>query len=127
MKYLLLVNHNEDAFSQMSETVRRGMLAESVGLTHALNAAGQYVDASPLHPTAEAARVSVRNGKRLVTGGPFVETHEQIAGYFMVSADSLEAAIDIAAKIPGARIGSMEVRQVRDIEGLPPVGSGAKS
>jgi len=119
MKFLLLVRHNENRFGQMDEAVRRDMLAESVGVTHQLAAAGQYLGASPLHPTAEAARVSVRDGKRFVTDGPFVETHEQIAGYFLISADSLQAAVEIAARIPGARLGEVEVRQVRDIPGLP--------
>ena len=77
MKYLLLVHHNEAAFCQFSETTRKEMLAESVQLTHQLHANGQYLSASPLHPTSTAARVQVRDGKRLVTDGPFMETHEQ--------------------------------------------------
>jgi hypothetical protein len=119
VKFLLLVHHNETEFSAMSDTVKRDMLAESVRVTHELHAQGQYVHASPLIPSAEGARVRVRDGKRLVTDGPFVETHEQIAGYFFVDAQSLDAAVDIAARIPGARLGYVEVRQVLEIEGLP--------
>ena len=123
MKYLLLVHHNEEAFGKLNETTRQGMLAESIQLCHQLDDKGQYVHASPLHPTSTAARVQVRDGKRFTTDGPFAETHEQIAGYFLVNANDLEEAIDIAGRIPGARIGTVEVRLVRDIAGLPGEGS----
>jgi hypothetical protein len=119
MKFLLLVHHNETAFGAMSDTVKRDMLAESVRVTHDLHAQGQYVHASPLMPSAEGARVQMRDGKRSVIDGPFVETHEQIAGYFFVQAQTLNEAVDIGARIPGARLGYVEVRQVRDIDGLP--------
>jgi hypothetical protein len=119
MKFLLLVHHNETAFSTMSDTIKRDMLAESIRVTHELHARGQYMHASPLMPSAEGARVRVRDGKHSVTDGPFVETHEQIAGYFFVEAQSVDEAIDIAARIPGARLGYVEVRQVREIDGLP--------
>ena len=103
MKYLLLVHHDEEGFSKIPETKRQEMLAESVQLTHQLHANGQYVHASPLHPTSMAARVQVRDGKRFTTDGPFAETHEQIAGYFLIHAKDLDEAIDIAGRIPGAR------------------------
>ncbi|WHZ24710.1 MAG: PhnB protein [Nitrospira sp.] len=119
MKYLLLVRHNEETFGTFSETKRQEMLAESIQLCHQLDGKGQYVHASPLHPTSTAAIVSVRDGKRLVTDGPFIETREQIAGYFLVTAGDLAEAIDIAGRIPGARIGTVEVRLVREITGLP--------
>jgi hypothetical protein len=119
MKFLLLVHHNETNFAAMSDTVKRDMLAESVQLTHDLNAQGQYVHASPLTPSAAAVRVQVRNGKATVTDGPFVETHEHIAGYFLIDAPSREQAIAIAARIPGARLGHVDVRQVLVITGLP--------
>ena len=119
MKYLLLVHHSEEAFAKMAETTRREMLAESVQLTHQLHATGQYVSASPLHPTATAARVQVREGRAIVTDGPFAETREQTAGYFLVEARDLQEAVGIAARIPGARIGTVEVRLVREIDGLP--------
>ncbi|MFM9971411.1 MAG: YciI family protein [Burkholderiales bacterium] len=119
MKFLLLVHHNESEFSKLDDLVKRDMLAESVRLTHTLESAKLYLNASPLVPSQSAAKVQVRNGKRSVTDGPFVETHEQIAGYFMVEAKDLNEAISISEKVPGARIGTVEVRQIFEIEGLP--------
>jgi hypothetical protein len=123
MKYLLLVHHNEETFRQFSEATRKGMLAESVQLTHALHADGRYVHASPLQSVSTATVVKVRDGKPLVTDGPFVETHEQLAGYFLIEAKDKDEAIAIAARIPGARIGAVEVRPVTEIAGLPAVSS----
>lgn len=119
MKYLLLVHHNEENFAKFSEATRQEMLAESVQLTHQLHANGQYLHASPLHPTSAAMTVRVRDGKSFVTDGPFVETREQLAGYFLIHAKDRDEAIAIATQIPGARIGAVEVRPVREIEGLP--------
>jgi hypothetical protein len=93
---------------------------ESTELTHDLNAKGQYLGASPLQPVAAATSVRVREGKRLVTDGPFAETHEQLGGYFLVEAKDLNEAISIAARIPGARKGTIEVRPVMELAGLPP-------
>ncbi len=119
MKYLLLVHHDEEAFGKFSETKRQQMLEESVQLTHQLHATGQYLSASPLHPASTAAVVRVRDGKRLVTDGPFVETREQLAGYFLINAKDIDEAIGIAARVPGARIGTVEVRPVKEVAGLP--------
>ena len=119
MKYLLLVHHNEVNFAKFSEATRQAMLAESIQLTHQLHANGQYVHASPLHPTTTAMTVRVRDGQSFVTDGPFVETREQLAGYFLINAKDRDEAVAIASRIPGARIGTVEVRPVREIEGLP--------
>jgi hypothetical protein len=119
MKYMLLVHHDEEAFAKLSETKQQQMLEESVELTHQLHAKRQYISASPLQPAATAAIVRVRDGKSFVTDGPFIETREQIAGYFLVDAKDLDEAIGIAARVPGARIGTVEVRQVKEITGLP--------
>ena len=119
MKYLLLVHHDENAFSTMSETTRKEMLEESVQLTHQLHAKGQYLSASPLHPASTAVLVRVREGKPLVTDGPFVETREQLSGYFLINAKSFDEAIGIALRVPGARIGTVEVRPLIEISGLP--------
>ena len=119
MKYLLLVHHDEEAFGKISETKRKEMLAESVQLTHQLNANGQYLSASPLHPASTAAIIRVRDGKPFVTDGPFVETREQLAGYFLINAKDLDEAISIATRVPGARIGTVEVRPLIEITGLP--------
>jgi hypothetical protein len=119
MKYLLLVHHNEEAFAKMSEAVRGEMLSESIQLCHELNGKGQYVSASPLHPSSTATIVRVRDDKRTVTDGPFIETHEQSAGYFLIDVKDLDEAIAVAGRVPGARIGTVEIRPVREVAGLP--------
>ena len=116
MKYMLLVYLDEQA---LSETERDHCYVESAQLAQQLNSSGQYLDASPLHPVSTATSVRVRDGKRLVTDGPFAETREQLGGYFLIDAKDLDEAIDIAARIPGARIGTVEVRPVTVVEGLP--------
>jgi hypothetical protein len=119
MKYLLLVHHDEAAFNRIGKKKQRQMLAESVQLTHRLHADGQYLSASPLQPAATAAIVRARDGKSFVTDGPFIETREQIAGYFLIHAKDLDEAIGIATLVPGARIGTVEVRPLIEITGLP--------
>ena len=119
MRYMLLVHHDEVSFAQRPEQERHGMLRESVQLANKLHARGQYLNAAPLHPTGETTCVRVRDGKRLVTEGPFAETREQIGGYFLVEANDIDEAVDIAAQIPGARIGTVEVRPVTEVAGLP--------
>lgn len=119
MKYLLLVHHDEDAFGKMSEATRKKMLEESVHLTHQLYAKRQYLSASPLQPASSAVIVRVREGKPLVTDGPFIETREQLAGYFLINANDLDEAVGIALRVPGARIGTVEVRPLIEISGLP--------
>ena len=80
-----------------------------------LHSNGQYVAANPLHPTAMATSVQVRNGKRLVTDGPFAETREQLGGYFLIDAKNLDEALAIAARIPMARKGTVEVRPIIEL------------
>ncbi len=117
MKYILLIHHEE----ALDEDERQHLLEESVQLASQLHAKRQYLDAAPLQPTSATISVKVRDGKRLVIDGPFAETREQIGGYFLIDAKDLDEAIDIAARIPGARIGTVEVRPVREVEGLPRV------
>jgi len=119
MKYMLLVHHDEEAFNKISENKRKQMLEESVQLMHELHADGQYLSASPLQSAATAVIVRMRDGKQFVTDGPFAETREQIAGYFLISARDLNEAVRIATRVPGARIGTVEVRPVKEITGLP--------
>ena len=119
MRYLLLVHHDEAGFMKLSEATRQRMLEESIELTHQLHAARQYVNASPLQPAAGAAIVRVRDGNSTVIDGPFIETKEQLAGYFLIEARDLNEAIGIAARVPGARIGAVEVRPLREVTGLP--------
>jgi hypothetical protein len=116
MKYMLLVYYDEQA---MSETVRQECYGESAQLAQDLHASGQYLDASPLQLTSTATSVRVRNGKRLVTDGPFAETREQLGGYYLIEAKDLDEAIGVAARIPVARLGTIEIRPVMEIPGLP--------
>jgi hypothetical protein len=116
MKYLLLVYTEENAYAPGE---REECMMEFIQLTHDLAAKGQYLGASPLQPVASATSVRVRNGKPLITDGPFAETREQLGGYFLVEARDLNEAINIAARIPGARKGTVEVRPVHALEGLP--------
>lgn len=116
MKYMLLIYGDEQA---LSESERQDCYKESTQLAHDIHANGQYLAANPLHPTAMATSVRVRDGKRLVTDGPFAETREQLGGYFLIEAKNLDEAIAIAARIPMARKGTVEVRPVIDIAGLP--------
>jgi hypothetical protein len=120
MKYLLLIYTDEKAWT---ESERQKCFAESTQLTHELHAKKQYLGASPLHPVALATSVRVRDGKRLVTDGPFAEMREQLGGFFLIEARDLDEAIGIAARIPGARKGTVEVRPVLDLAGLPEVKS----
>jgi hypothetical protein len=116
MKYMLLIYGDELA---LSEPERQDCYAESTQLAQQLHSSGQYLAANPLQPTSMATSVRMRDGKRLVTDGPFAETREQLGGYFLVEAKNLDEAIAIAAKIPMARKGTVEVRPVIEIPGLP--------
>ena len=116
MKYMLLVYLDEQG---LSETEREHCYVESAELAQDLNSSGQYLSAGPLHPTSTATSVRVRQGKRLVTDGPFAETREQLGGYYLVEARDLDEAIGIAERIPIARVGTIEIRPVLEIAGLP--------
>jgi hypothetical protein len=105
---------------RLGEAERQQCYQESTGLAHELNAGGQYVAAAPLQPTWTATSVRVRDGKRLVTDGPFAETHEQLGGYFLIEATDLDEAIAIAARIPMATRGTVEVRPLVPLPELPP-------
>ena len=115
MKYMLLVYTEEKVWTQAD---RERCYAESAQLIHDLKETGHYLAAAPLQPVATAASVRVREGKPLVTDGPFAETREQLGGYYLVEARDLNEAINIAGRIPGARKGTIEVRPVLEIDGL---------
>jgi hypothetical protein len=117
MKYMLLVYTAEQAWT---EEERAACMAESTKLCHELAAQGQFHGASPLHPVAMATSVRIREGHRLTTDGPFAETTEQLGGYFLIEAANLDEAIAVASRIPGARKGTIEVRPVFELAGLPP-------
>lgn len=116
MKYMLLIYYEEQA---LSEIEREACYVESTQLAQQIKSSGQYLAANPLHPTSMATTVRMRDGKRLVTDGPFAETREQLGGYFLIDANDLDAALGIAARIPMARKGAVEVRPVVEIPGLP--------
>ena len=116
MKYLLLVYLDEKA---MSDTEREHCYVESTQLVEELREKGQCLAASPLHPVATATSVRVRGGKRIVTDGPFAETREQLGGFYLVDVSDLDEAIGIAARIPPARKGTIEIRPVLEIPNLP--------
>jgi len=116
VRYMLLIYGDEQA---LSEAERNDCYRESAELAHQIYAAGQYRAAAPLHPTSTATSVRVREGKRLVTDGPFAETREQLGGYFLIDAKDLDEAIAVAARIPMARRGTVEVRPVIELTGLP--------
>jgi len=119
MKYMLLVHHDEESFRKRPEAERQAMLQESVQLAQQLHASGHYRGAAPLHPSPQTICVRVRDGRALVTDGPFAETREQVGGYFLIDAKDLDEAVSIAMRIPGARIGTVEVRPVGEVAGLP--------
>ncbi len=116
MKYMLLIYAEEGAWT---DAEREECYAESTELAHQLNLKGQYLTAAPLQTVSTATSVRVRDGKRLVTDGPFAETREQLGGLFLVEARNLDEALEIAGRIPAARKGTVEIRPVVEIAGLP--------
>jgi hypothetical protein len=116
MKYMLLIYADEQAWT---ETEREQCYQESTELAHELKSKGQFLATSPLQPVSTATSIRVRDGKRLVMDGPFAETREQLGGFFMVDAKDLDEALEIAARIPAARKGTVEIRPVVEIPGLP--------
>jgi hypothetical protein len=113
---MLLIYLDEQA---LDETEREQCYRESTQLAHEINSTGQYLAAAPLHPTSTATSIRVREGKRIVTDGPFAETREQLGGYFLINARDLDEAMGIAARIPMAQRGTVEIRPVIEIDGLP--------
>lgn len=116
MKYMLLVYLSEDA---LTENERLQCYKDSAKLSRDLHESGNYLAASPLQPIATATSLRVRNGKRLITDGPFAETHEQLGGFYLIDAKDLDEAIAIAAKVPVVTVGTIEIRPVLEIPGLP--------
>jgi hypothetical protein len=116
MKYMLLIYADEQVWT---EAERAECYGESTQVAHQLQSDGKYLGASPLQPVATATSVRVREGKRMVTDGPFAETREQLGGFFMIDAKNLDEAIEIAGRIPGARKGTVEIRPVVELPNLP--------
>ncbi len=112
MQYMLLIYDNEKMWPAMDEKERNALMAEYSAFTEELQKSGKLVSADALQATATASTVRVRNGKALTTDGPFAETKEQLGGYYLVEAKDLDEAMALAAKIPSARFGSIEVRPI---------------
>src|SRR5262245_45618848 len=112
MKYLCLIYASEAAWQSLCEADAQTMISEYMSFTGSIQESGQYVGGNRLQPVATATTVRVRNGKVSTTDGPFAETKEQLGGYYLIDAKDLNDAIQIASRIPGARVGSIEVRPV---------------
>ena len=117
MKYMLLVYSPEQAWTPEEWTA---CIATSTGICQELQAGGRFLAASPLHPVASATSVRVRHGDTLITAGPFAETTEQLGGFFLIDVPDLDEAIAIAARLPAARKGTVEVRPVSHMDAVPP-------
>jgi hypothetical protein len=113
VKYLLLV-YLDETWEKRSLAERQEVYWAQVRATEELAARGQYLGGNPLHPTSTATSVRVRDGKRLLTDGPFAETREQLGGYMLIDVENLDEAIAFAARGPLARVGTIEVRPVRE-------------
>jgi hypothetical protein len=116
MKYMLLIYLAEDALSQ---TEREHCYVESAQLAQQLHAKGKFLATAPLQPVSMTQSIQMRDGNRLMTDGPFAETREQLGGFFLIDANNLDEAIGVAAEIPGARVGTVEIRPVIELAGLP--------
>jgi hypothetical protein len=116
MKFMLLIYADEHVWT---EPERQACYGESTDLAHGLASAGQFIAASPLQSVSTAKSVRVRDGKRVITDGPFAETREQLGGFFMIDAHDFDEAVEIAGRIPGARKGTVEVRPVVELANLP--------
>jgi hypothetical protein len=112
MQYLCLIYAAEKAWSDMSETERGKMFADYGAFTKEIQASGHFIAGEALQPTTTATSVRVRNGKTATTDGPFAETREQLGGFYLIEAKDLDEATKIAARIPSAKIGSIEVRPI---------------
>ena len=110
MKYMLLIYQEEKEWALLGEEERQEIYGQYRQFGEQLTGSGHYITGSELHPTSVATTVKVRDGKRLVTDGPFAETREQLGGYYLIEASDLDEAIGIAARIPSARMGTIEIR-----------------
>ena len=112
MQYLLMIYRNEAELGKMSPAERKQMTAEYGTFTQSIIQSGHFKAGDGLQPTTTATTVRVREGKTLTTDGPFAETREQLGGYYLIDAKDLDTALAVAARIPGAKTGSIEVRPV---------------
>jgi len=119
MRYMLLCYDDEQYWRKAGEAALHEAMQEAVQLTHELDTQGQYRIAAPLHWPETAKSVRVREGQPLVTDGPFAETREQLGGFYIIEAADLDEAIAVAARIPPASKGTIEIRPIMDLPGLP--------
>ena len=112
MQYLLLIYDKESDWGKLSEAQQGFMMQEYQEFTKSINQSGHYRAGSQLHPVSKATTVRVRDGKKLITDGPFAETKEQLGGYYLIEAKDLNDAIKVASRIPSVRSGSIEVRPI---------------
>ena len=115
MRYMLLIYRDESVYGKLSEQERGAIFKEATEFSEAFRPSGFYQGGAPLEPTSTATTVRMKNGKALITDGPFAETKEQLAGFYLIDARDLNDAIHVASKIPPAREGSVEVRPVREL------------
>jgi len=113
MQYLLLIYNNERNVVQLDEADRKKLSGQYMTYTDEIAKSGHYKGGNALEPTSTATTVRIRDGKRQTTDGPFAETREQLGGYYLVDAKDLDEAIGLAARVPGARTGGIEVRPIR--------------
>jgi len=115
VQYMLLIYDDEQVRGAMSEAERGRVFQEYGAFTESIRESGNYVTGAPLQPTSTATAVRVRKGEQFVTNGPFAETKEQLGGYYLIEAENVDEAIEIASRIPSAKLGTIEVRPVLEI------------
>jgi hypothetical protein len=113
MKYILLMYAEEGAWPPEDHRVA---IQQSVDVCHQLHSKGQYISAAPLQPPSTAKCVRIRDGKTILTDGPYAETKEQLGGYFLIDVDTLDEAVEIASRIPGTWRGTAEIRPVLELK-----------
>jgi hypothetical protein len=117
MKYMLMMYFEENG--SLTQEQREHCYVESAAFAQKLHEDGKFLGAAPLQPTSTATSLRLQDGKRLVTDGPFAETREQLGGFFLIDAKDLDEAIDIAARVPAGRWGTVEIRPLVEVDGLP--------
>jgi hypothetical protein len=118
MKYLLLIYASEAAQSKVTEAENNAIFGAYMDFTDSIKGTGHFLAAEALEPTPTATTVRVKDGKTLRTDGPFAETREQLGGFYLVEAKDLDEAVALAARIPDAKSGSIEVRPVMTLPGM---------
>jgi len=114
VKYMLLIYDDEQAWEKLAETERQRIVGEYMQFTQQIKSTGKYVTGAQLRQTLAATSVRTRDGRRVVTDGPFAETCEQLGGYYVIDARDLDEALDVAAEVPSARVGTVEIRPIVD-------------